>query len=158
MVTSPLILRTNNAVGQDYEQKIIDMIRPEYSYICVNPVRSCILHLLIKSIDLNHSMQVEEIAYRLGRRHSVIIYHLEQLKNWELVDVVKNSKHGNNNRRKIWGLNLKYPNLIFSVYGHILKYFYTMEELEELCNSNNNVRSNSTNSEKTNNRFGLSLA
>jgi DNA-binding transcriptional ArsR family regulator len=151
----PLIIKTNKSVSQNYEKKIIEMLRPEYNYICFNPVRSCILHLLIKSIDLNHSLQVEEISHKIGKRHSVVIYHLEQLKRWGLVDVVKNSNHGNKSIRKIWGLNLKYPNLIFSVYEHTMKYFYPQEELEEMCNINNNVRHNG-NSKK--NGFGSDLA
>jgi hypothetical protein len=85
-------------------------------------------------------MRVEDIAYKLGKRHSVIIYHLEQLKRWKLVETIKTFNYGEKQRRVIWGLNLKYPNLIKEVYSYALKFFFTAEELEELCNANNNQR------------------
>ena len=122
------------------EEKIIELTRPEFNYICYNSIRAGILHLLIKNKELGHALSVEEIAKKLGKRHSVIIHHLEKLEEWRLVRVVKFSKHGNKERRRIWGLNLRYPNLIKEVYKHTLKFFYTQQELEEICSVNVNLR------------------
>jgi len=125
---------------EENEEKIIELIRPEFNYICYNPVRAGILHLLIKNREVGHALSVEEIAKKLGKRHSVIIHHLEKLNEWKVVRVVKTVKHGDKERRKIWGLNLKYPNLIKEVYKHTLKFFYTQQELEEICSVNINLR------------------
>ena len=138
-----VLLNANHSAEEDVEFRIIQMLRPEFNYICSNSVRACILHLLIKSRELNHTIQVEEIANKIGKRHSLVIYHLEQMKGWNLVDVVKSYKYGNKNKRSIWGLNLKYPNLIALLYGHVIKIFYTQRELEKLCNVNRNERSKS---------------
>lgn len=122
------------------EESIIYSIRPEFNRICYNSIRASIIHLLVKAKDLNHSLSVEEIAHRLGKRHSVVIHHLEKLFDWKIVNVVKSFKYGNKSRRSIWGLNLKYPNLIQSVYSHMLKTFYTTTELDRMCCINKNTR------------------
>jgi DNA-binding transcriptional ArsR family regulator len=85
-------------------------------------------------------LSVEDIAQKLGKRHSVVIHHLEKLYKWKVVDVVKTSNYGDKQRRSIWGLNLKYPNLVQSVYSHMLKTFFTVNDLERMCSVNVNVR------------------
>jgi DNA-binding transcriptional ArsR family regulator len=137
---SRTVLTSTNGIENQIEESLINALRPELNFIASNPVRASILHLLTKADDLNHSMQVEEIAFRTGKRHSVVIYHLEQLTNWKVVEVVKNGRYGMKGRRNIWGLNLKYPNLINSIYSRIIKFFYTQSELEKMCNINTNVR------------------
>jgi len=122
------------------EESLIYNLRPEFNRICYNTIRASIIHLLVKTKELNHSLSVEEISHRLGKRHSVIIHHLEKLMDWKIVDVVKSYKYGRKQRRSIWGLNLRYPNLIKDVYSYLLKTFYTISELEELCNVNQTAR------------------
>ena len=99
------MINSVNAVEEDIEEKIIDMMRPEFNFICSNPVRASILHLLVDSADVKYTMRVEEIAHRLGKRHSIVTYHLEQLAEWKLVEVVKNNKYGSKVKRSIRGLN-----------------------------------------------------
>jgi len=135
-----ILINTDEAIDPKIEERIINLLKPEFNLICYNPIRASILHLLIKTKELNHALRVEEIAFKLGKRHSVILHHLEQLKEWNLVRIVKNSKWGNKQKRVIWGLNLKYPRLILNVYAHLLKTFYTIQELERMCNVNLNVR------------------
>ena len=127
--------------GENDENFIISSIKPEMNYICSNSIRACIIHMLVKNKDLNHTMQVEEIAKRLGKRHSVVIYHLERLMSWKIVNVIKSSAYGNGEKRAIWGLNLGFPNLVREVYLRVLKVFYTEKELERLCSVNKNARS-----------------
>jgi len=122
------------------EENLIIRLRPEFNRICYNSIRASIIHLLIKSKDLNHSLSVEDISHKLGKRHSVIIHHLEKLEDWGIVGVVKHDNYGTRKKRSIWGLNLNYPRLIKEIYVYLLKTFYTIEELEELCNINVNVR------------------
>jgi DNA-binding transcriptional ArsR family regulator len=122
------------------EDFLISSLRPELNYICSNPIRACIIHMLVENRDLGHTIQVEEIARRLGKRHSVMIYHLERLLEWRIVRVVKTVKHGDIEKRTIWGLNLEYPNLIREVYSRMLKLFFTQKELNKLCSINKNVR------------------
>ena len=133
-------LRIDEASVNKDEDFIISSLRPEFNYICSNPTRACILHLLVRSRDSNHSMRVEEIAQRMGKRHSIVIYHLEQLFKWKVVDVVKMVKYGKGAKRSLWGLNLAYPNLVRELYSRTLKLFFTYEELEKMCSVNRNVR------------------
>jgi len=137
-----IYLKTEETVSSEVEDRVINELRPEFNLICYNPIRASIIHLMVKASELNHTMRVEELAKRLGKRHSVIIHHLEQLSRWKLIGVVKTSSYGSKQRRCIWGLNLKYPNLIYNIYGHILKFFYTQNELEKMCSVNKNTRSN----------------
>jgi DNA-binding transcriptional ArsR family regulator len=122
------------------EESLIFNLRPEFNRICYNPVRASIIHLLVNSRDLNHSLSVEDIAKKLGKRHSVIIYHLEKLKEWKLVSIVRSYKYGSKKKRSIWGLDLRYTNLIQDLYAHMTKTLYTMKDLEEMCSINRNVR------------------
>jgi DNA-binding transcriptional ArsR family regulator len=124
----------------DNEESMLYSLRPEFNIICYNLTRASIIHLLVKSKDLNYALSVEDIAQRLGKRHSVIIHHLEKLMNWKIVDVVRTFKHGDKERRSIWGLNLRYPNIVQNVYSHMLKTFYTVNELERMCSINRSVR------------------
>ena len=124
----------------DNEESILYSLRPEFNIICYNPVRASIIHLLVKSKDLNHSLSVEDISQKLGKRHSVVIHHLEKLMKWKIVDVIRTFKYGNKERRSIWGLNLKYPNLVQDIYSHMLKTFYTSNELDRMCCINKSVR------------------
>ena len=134
------LARSVGPAEEKVEDFIISTLRPELNYICANPIRACIIHMLVKNKDLNHTIQVEEIARRLGKRHSVIIYHLEQLNKWKIVEFVKSVKYGTSIKRSLWGLNLAYPNLVREIYSRILKIFYTHNELEKMCSVNKNVR------------------
>jgi len=130
----------NTQDGADNEESIIYSVRPEFNRITYNPIRASIIHLLVKSKDLNHTLSVEELSYKLGKRHSVIIHHLEKLFDWKIVDVIRTSKYGSRQKRSIWGLNLKYPNLIQTIYSHMLKTFYTQNELDKMCSINKCTR------------------
>ena len=128
------------------EQQLIQAIRPELNSICSNPIRATIIHSLVKAKNLNYSLSVEELSRALGKRHSLIIHHLEKLNNCNLVAVVKSKMHGSKEKRCIWGLNLKYQNLISLTYNHILKHFFTQSQLDRMCTVYNNVRVNPKNS------------
>ena len=125
---------------ENVENLMINSLRPELNYISSNPVRACIVHLLVNNKDLNHTMQVEEIAKKLGKRHSVIIYHLERLLSWNIVKIIKAVQYGDTEKRVIWGLNLEYPNLVKEIYSRILKFFFTQKELDKMCSINTNTR------------------
>ena len=122
------------------EQKLIDMIKPELNKICFNGIRASILHLLFNKKELGHCLSVERISHKLGKRHSVVLYHLEKLENWKMVKVVKTYNHGRKERRSIWGLNDSVPNLVSEVYSYMLRTFYTQKELNDMCSINKNVR------------------
>jgi len=123
------------------EDSMIFNLRPEFNRICYNSIRASIIHLLVKSKELNHSLSVEEIAYKLGKRHSVVIHHLEKLNQCKIVEIIRLLKYGDKERRSIWGLNMKYPNLVQTVYTHMLNTFYTANELDRLCSINKDARS-----------------
>jgi len=123
------------------QDDLIQAIRPELNYLCSNPIRACILHSLIKSQNLNYTLSVEELAQCTGRRHSLIIHHLEILNRFSLVAVVKSKKYGNKEKRSLWGLNLEYQDLISTTYRHIQKFFFTQSQLDKMSSVNKNVRS-----------------
>src|SRR3989304_4652097 len=91
------------------EDSLIVNLRPEFNRICYNPIRASIMHLLVKNKELNYTSSVEEMSKRLGKRHSVVIHHLEKLARWKIVEVVRSIDHGEKQRRSIWGLNMKHP-------------------------------------------------
>jgi hypothetical protein len=133
----------NPADGQEQsgEDMLIASLRPELNYICSNATRACIMYMMVKNKELDHTIRVEELSRRLGKRHSVIIYHLEQLQGWKIVKVVKLAKYGEDGtKRSIWGLNLNYPNLVREAYAYMSKVFYTQKDLERMCSVNRNVR------------------
>jgi DNA-binding transcriptional ArsR family regulator len=129
----------DNNVDEDSEKTVMENFIPDIIDICSNPVRAGIMHLLVKSSSTGHSMKVEEIAFRLGTYHRIILHHLERLKAWELVEVRRMKKYGKRTKRSVWGLNLKYPNWIFEVYDAI-KSGYRESELRRICSRNNSMR------------------
>ncbi|MEA3229895.1 MAG: hypothetical protein U9P44_03190 [archaeon] len=72
-------------------------------YICSNVKRVATLHLLKNSQD--NSMQVEKIATSLGISHRTAIYHLDILKEYNLVEVRDYKTKGPVPARSVWGLN-----------------------------------------------------
>jgi len=73
------------------------------SVVCSNLNRLCILYLLQKSP--NNEMQAEKIASNLGVSHRTALYHLDVLKDYELVEVREFRKKGVKLLRSVWGLN-----------------------------------------------------
>ena len=115
---------------------------PQIRMICSNKTRASILYLLIKSFDTSHSMQVEELSFRLGVSQRVVIYHLEKLKEWRIVEVKKSQKYGDKSRRSIWGLDLNNTNWVIRCYNNIVKHFFDERELEQLTTKNKSFREN----------------
>lgn len=132
-----LLLNAQNAENED---SVIINTRPEFNRICYNPIRASIIYMLARAKELNYCLSVEEIAQRLGKRHSVVIHHLEKLESWKIVNVVKLSRYGEKQKRSIWGLNLKYPNLIENIFSYMTKTFFSVNDLERMSRVNINVR------------------
>jgi hypothetical protein len=135
-----IFLKLIQPVNEDADLATMNQFLPELSIICNNKTRAGILHLLINSPKTLHSMKVEELAFRLGTRPRVIIFHLERMKNWKLLEVKKNQKYGNKERRSIWGIDLRYPNWILECYKTIRTHFFTEDELNEITNQNKSFR------------------
>ena len=115
-------------------------IKADLNFICSNAIRSTILHLLIKSKQTSHSLSLEDMSYKLGKFPSVILHHMEKLKEYGIVEVIKSSKYGNREKRKIWGLNLQYNDMINEIYFHIVRNFFTPAQLERMCCKNRKLR------------------
>ena len=90
--------------------------------VCSNLNRVCILHLLNTSPE--KEMQAERMAYKLGLSHRTVLYHLDILHDYELVEVRRFRKRGNKLMRSIWGLRNG---------GHLDKVFSRIEKSFELC-------------------------
>jgi len=110
----------------------------DLDFICSNLTRISILYLLMRSKHTNYCMSLKEISYRLGKHPRIVIYHLEKLKEYGLVEVVKNSRNGK--RRRIWGLNLNRTDLIREVFLYATRNFFTQARIERACSVNRKVR------------------
>ena len=133
-------LRLVQKINKESEVLILSQFLPEINEICSNKIRAGILYLLISCPETMHSMRVEDLCFRLGIRPTVCIYHLEKLKECNLVEVKKNQKYGRKTRRSIWGLNLKYPSWIQECYKMTRSYFFSEKELFKLINVNKSFR------------------
>lgn len=114
------------------------LIYADLGFICSNLTRASILHLLINSKKTGYSLPVKEISHRLGKHHKIVIHHLEILEDYGIVHVVKRSRNGK--RRIIWGLSLGKPELIKEIYSHIVRYFFSLPELERATRINKKIR------------------
>ncbi len=133
-------LRIVKPINKDADIDTLTRYMPEIGTICSNQTRAGILHLLINSPGIMHSMKVEDLCFKLGIRQSVCIHHLEKLNEWKLIEVKKHQKYGNKTRRSIWGLNLNYPNWILECYKSIRSYFFSEKELDKITNINKSLR------------------
>ena len=77
--------------------------------VCSNLNRVSILHLL-KGCD-NNEMQAEEMSFRLGLSHRTVLYHLDILHDYGLVEVRKFLRRGNKMIRSVWGLQKNHASL-----------------------------------------------
>ncbi len=135
-----LSLRTNGMpLDTDTEKTVINDLLPELIDISSNPIRAGIVHLLVNSPNTGHAMKVEELAYRLGTYHRVILHHLERLADWDVIEVRVSRSYGQKTKRSVWGLKLKYPNWIFEVYNS-MKDGFGDTELRKLTTKNKSVR------------------
>jgi DNA-binding transcriptional ArsR family regulator len=75
------------------------------------------------SPDTLYSMQVEELASAIGTRPRLVIYHLEKLQEWGLVEVKKARKYGRKERRSIWGLDMRNPVRLRRIYAVLDDFF-----------------------------------
>ncbi len=133
-------LRLIQKTNKEDEILVLSQFLPQIHEICSNKIRAGIIHLLISCPETIHSMKVEDICFRLGIRPTICIYHLEKLKECELVDVKKNQKYGRKTRRSIWGLNLSYPSWISECYKMTRSYFFSERDLNNIININKSAR------------------
>ena len=140
MANKKIFLRLVQPANEDADLQVVARFLPEISSICSNKTRAGALHLLANSPETLHSMKVEELAFKLGVRPRILIYHLERLKNWKLIDVKKSHKYGRGEKRSIWGLDLRYPNWILECYRTIRLHFFSERELGEITNRNKSFR------------------
>lgn len=99
--------------------------------VCSNLNRVCILHLL--KVSENQEMQAEQMAYRLGLSHRTVLYHLDILHDYNLVEVRKFRKRGDKLMRSVWGLGRN--SHIDKVFKRICKDF-DVKQLESMVNQN----------------------
>ena len=85
--------------------------------ICQNENRLGILFLLKESP--RNEMQAERIAHLLGISHRTVLYHLEILHEYELVEVREFKKKGEKMMRSVWGLSTKNKTKVRKVFTKI---------------------------------------
>ncbi len=93
------------------------------SMVCANLNRLCILYLLRKCD--NNAMQAEKIASTLGISHRTVLYHLDILKDYGLVEVREFRKKGAKLLRSVWGLSGENDDDVEKVFGRIYRKFET---------------------------------
>ena len=91
--------------------------------VCSNLNRVCILHLLNSSPD--KEMQAERMAYKLGLSHRTVLYHLDILHDYELVEVREFRKKGSKLLRSVWGLNSANKENLRRIFSKIRRKFDT---------------------------------
>ena len=89
------------------------------SMVCSNINRLCILHLLRRTP--NNAMQAEKIASSLRISHRTALYHLDILKDYELVEVREFRKKGAKMLRSVWGLRSNRKKSLDMVFSKISK-------------------------------------
>jgi DNA-binding transcriptional ArsR family regulator len=72
--------------------------------VCSNINRVAILHVLKSSP--RKEMQAEKLAHIIGVSHRTVLYHLDILEDYELVQVCGFRKKGQKMLRSVWGLKL----------------------------------------------------
>ncbi len=107
------------------------------SIICSNQNRVGILYLL--KTTPGNEMQAEKIAYCLGISHRTVLYHLDILREYELVEVRGFRKKGTKLMRSIWGLNSKNTVDTKKVFTRI-KNKFDSGELKVIINGKKNCR------------------
>jgi DNA-binding transcriptional ArsR family regulator len=105
------------------------------SMVCANFNRLCILYLLKKC--KNNEMQAEKIASSIGISHRTALYHLDILKDYDLVEVREFRKKGTKLLRSVWGLNSENNTNVEKIFGRISKKF-NLSELNRLMLNNLN--------------------
>jgi DNA-binding transcriptional ArsR family regulator len=73
--------------------------------VASNINRVAILHLL--RTCPKREMQAEKLAQMIGVSHRTVLYHLDVLENYELVQVRGFRKKGQKMLRSVWGLNIE---------------------------------------------------
>jgi DNA-binding transcriptional ArsR family regulator len=89
------------------------------SMVCANFNRLCILYLLKKC--QNNEMQAEKIASSLRISHRTALYHLDILKDYELVEVREFRKKGSKLLRSVWGLSAENQDQVNKIFSRIGK-------------------------------------
>lgn len=106
------------------------------SVVCANFNRLCILHLL--RACRNNEMQAEKIASSLGISHRTVLYHLDILRDYELVEVREFRKKGAKLLRSVWGLNADNFQNVNKIFTRIGKKIGT-QQIEKIIVKNSNV-------------------
>ncbi len=114
-------------------------LRPRLECFLRSPLKAAIFFVLYHSKHSGHCMSVEHMSRRLGRRHSIIIYHLEALKEMGLAKVVIEKRHGNSSRRSVWGLRMDNKELVNLVRDYVFS-AYSREKLWEMTTRNLRMR------------------
>jgi len=96
------------------------LINMESNIVCSNINRVKILYLLKNSP--RNELQVEKMAYILGLSHRTILYHLDFLADYDLVEVRKFRRRGKRFMRSVWGLNRSNAHL-YRIFSDIEKRF-----------------------------------
>ncbi|MCD6591214.1 MAG: winged helix-turn-helix transcriptional regulator [Candidatus Aenigmarchaeota archaeon] len=105
--------------------------------VASNINRVLILHILKNSPG--NQMQTEKIANALGISHRTALYHLDILKDYELVEVRKFRKKGESLLRSVWGLNSENMERVNKIFAKIKKKFKA-EELKDIAVANGGQR------------------
>jgi len=98
------------------------MLNMQSTIICSNINRVKILFLLKNSP--RNELQVEKMSYILGLSHRTVLYHLDFLADYGLVEVRKFRKRGQKFMRSVWGLNRNNGHL-YKIFSNIEKNFNT---------------------------------
>ncbi len=103
--------------------------------VCSNINRAALVYLL--NTLPKKELQAEKLSEKLGLSHRTVLYHLNVLEGFGMVEVRRHRKFGNKLVRSVWGLSEQKRNQ--EIFKKIEDEFGT-SELEKLINKNSNGR------------------
>ncbi len=115
--------------GKIFSSQLVNAI------VCSNINRAALVYLLNKLPK--KELQAEKLAEKLGLSHRTVLYHLNVLEGFGMVEVRKHRKFGNKLVRSVWGLSSE--NQSHGVLKRIEDEF-GITELEKLTSINSSGR------------------
>ena len=115
--------------GKIFSSQLVNAI------VCSNLNRAALVYLLNKLPK--KEMQAEKLAEKLDLSHRTVLYHLNVLEGFGMVEVRKHRKFGNKLVRSVWGLSSENQS------QHVVKRIeeeFSVAELEKLINKNSSRR------------------
>ncbi len=103
------------------------MLRADSEFIFSNSVRVSIINYLLNSSITGHSASLNKLSSSLGKRPSLIHYHLKLLEEYNIVKPISSSGR----KVRTWGLNTEYLNALKNLMNMVIPFLKSDENIQE---------------------------